>query len=370
MKKRNSLQNRKAALYDPYLDTLGGGEKHILSILKVLQESGFELHIYWDTNVSEQIKSKFNLQFSSNLIFHENMFKTSSSLQKLGELRQYEALFYVTDGSYFFSSAKNTFIFCMVPQKNLYHMNPLNRLKLKKARFISNSEFTQKWLSQWHVQSAVIYPYINDDLLKLNLVDFKKEKIILSVGRFFGHLHTKKHDVAINAFRNLKKMQKQFIDFQLILTGSLIEEDKEYFNSLVSLIGSDSSIILKPNISYENLIELYKKSLFYWHFAGYGVDEKVNPEQVEHFGITPLEAMAAYCIPFCFAAGGPKYFISSGNNGYLFKNEDELQASMKQIFTDITLFEHMQKTAHQYVVNNFSYQKFEAKVKEVILNTI
>ncbi|EKE14265.1 MAG: hypothetical protein ACD_12C00601G0004, partial [uncultured bacterium] len=35
-------KSKRIALYDPYLSTLGGGEKHILSILDVFAEQGYE----------------------------------------------------------------------------------------------------------------------------------------------------------------------------------------------------------------------------------------------------------------------------------------------------------------------------------------
>ena len=43
------MKNKKrVALYDPYLDTMGGGEKHILQILKVLSEEGYEIDVLWN----------------------------------------------------------------------------------------------------------------------------------------------------------------------------------------------------------------------------------------------------------------------------------------------------------------------------------
>ena len=42
---------KRVALYNPYLDTLGGGEKHILSILDVFAEQGYEINIFWDKNL-------------------------------------------------------------------------------------------------------------------------------------------------------------------------------------------------------------------------------------------------------------------------------------------------------------------------------
>jgi hypothetical protein len=43
---------KKAALYDPYLDVMGGGEKHILSILQVLEHEGYEANVFWDHDLT------------------------------------------------------------------------------------------------------------------------------------------------------------------------------------------------------------------------------------------------------------------------------------------------------------------------------
>ena len=69
------MKRKRAALYNPYLDTLGGGEKYILSILKVLEDEGFALDIFWDENLQEDFKVKFNLSFDYLINFVPDQFK-------------------------------------------------------------------------------------------------------------------------------------------------------------------------------------------------------------------------------------------------------------------------------------------------------
>ncbi len=356
---------RKAALYDPFLDTLGGGEKHILSILKALEKKGFEITVFWDNNISKSIQRALHLNFSSPLIFAPSL-KKRTFFEKRKALKSYDYFFYVTDGSYFFSPAKKNYVFCMVPKQDLYRMDIANRIKTRNFSFISNSRYTKKWLEKWGVQSEVLYPHIDNDFIDINIQSLKKDNIILSVGRFFPHLHSKRQDIAIKMFNKLQHQNNLFKDFTLILAGGLQESDKEYFSYLQSLVGNNTSIILKQNISYNELKTLYKKSLYYWHFAGYGIDENKNPELVEHLGISPLEAMAAGCVPFCFKNGGPKEIISNGINGFLFESEQDLFEKMNEIASVASLHKKIQNAAKQYVGEHFRYDVFEKNAYKVL----
>lgn len=351
-------RSKRVGLYDPYLDTLGGGEKHILSVLEVFAEQGFEIDILWNNDLSNEIKKRFI--FSPQLI---NQLKWVDK-KNLKNLQPYDYFFYVTDGSYFFSGAKKNFVFCMVPNKKLYNLNLLNRLKLWNYRFISNSPFTSSWLKKWGVSSTVVLPYINDKLIKKN--NIKKEKIILSVGRFFPQLHSKNHGEMIEAFKKLKKMSKKFADYKLVLAGGLKKSDTSYFEGLKKLTDNDASIIFKVNISFDELYKLYGLSEYFWHFTGLGIDEKINPEKVEHLGITPLEAMASGCLTFCYNAGGPKELINDNDNGFLFSNVDDLINKMIKV----NLSEAMQKKVvdgeFQFVKENFSYGVFKKNVFKLI----
>ncbi len=354
------MKNKKirVALYDPYLNTLGGGEKYILSILEVLAEQGFEINIFWGKNLNKVIKDRFAFKYID----------TSKWVDKnnLRNLRSYDYFFYVTDGSYFFSGAKNNFVYAMIPDKKLYNLNLINRLKLINYKFITHSLFTQKWLNKFGVKSTVIMPYLDKKLISQNIDSVNKEKIILSVGRFFSHLHSKKQDEMIKAFKLLKKSGNQFNDYKLILAGGMMKEDQKYFDDLKKIAGNDPAIIFKPNISLDRLYELYNVSNYFWHFAGYGVDEEKNPELVEHFGITPLEAMASGCLTFCYSAGGPKELITENENGFLFSSIDELIKKMIQVEQNKARQEKIINNGKMYIKNNFSYEVFKNKVLNLI----
>jgi glycosyltransferase involved in cell wall biosynthesis len=348
---------KKVGLYDPYLDTLGGGEKYILSILEVFAEQGYEVNIFWDKNLTKEIKDRFAFKYID----------TSKWVDKktLKNLWSYDYFFYVTDGSYFFSPAKKNFIYAMVPDKKLYSRNLINQLKLTNYRFITHSVFTQKWLNKFGIESKVIMPYLNNKLINQRIDFSKKEKIILSVGRFFSHLHSKKQDLMIQTFKDLKNKSKKFSDYKLILAGGLKNEDQKYFDDLKRLAGNDALIIFKPNIDLYELYKLYELSNYFWHFTGYGVDEEKNPELVEHFGITPLEAMASGCLTFCYSAGGPKELITNGKNGFLFFHTNELIDKMIKVNSNEALKEKVINNGKQFVKENFSYEVFRSKVIEL-----
>lgn len=362
-KNKRSLANRRAALYDPYLDTLGGGERQILSILKALQEKGAEISIFWNKNLSFEIESRFSLKLKIKWLPVKNI---SSSFRAWQMLRSFDYFFYITDGSYFASTAKKNYVYAMVPDKNLYRLDVVNRIKLHNYRFITHSNFTQQWLKSFGIKSLVVPPFIDDKLLKAKINFKKKEKIILAVGRFFSHLHSKRQDVAIKTFKELRQQSPDFAGYKLVLAGGLIKEDMAYFKKLKKLAGNDKSIVFKPNISLAELYKHYRLSGYYWHFAGYGVDEKKNPESVEHLGITPLEAMASGCLTFCFAAGGPKETIIDGKTGFLFNDEKKLLEKMQFIEKNQDLKRKIITTGAKHVKENYNYQVFRNKILKTV----
>lgn len=362
-----SRKTGKAGLYNPYLDVLGGGEKHILSILKALEDK-YEINLFWDKNLEVKIKQKFFLEFTNEIKWRSNIFKKKGNWwEKFITLRKFDLFFYVTDGSYFFSPARKNFVFCMVPKKELYSMNVINRFKTLNFRFISNSRFTQFWLEKWGIKNDYIYPYISDNFLNPNLKNFRKEKTILLVGRFFKHLHRKQQEKAIILFKKIKQNYSLFKDFKLILVGGLKEQDKEYFYRLQKIAKGDQSIIFKPNLNFHELYQLYQLSTFYWHFTGFGIDENKHPELVEHLGLAPLEAMASGCVSFCYRAGGPKELITDGQNGFLFSDEEELIRKMDSVSKNLSLRLKIMSNAQKYVAGNFNYHVFKKRVEEIII---
>lgn len=342
----------KIGLYNPYLDTLGGGEKHILSILDVLVGNGAEATIFWKKNLTKEIKSRFRFK---------SVDSWSWSSKKI---LQFDYFFYVTDGSYFFSFAKKNFVFCMVPDKNLYKLNLINRLKLWNYEFISNSPYTTKWLTKWGINPITIPPYIDKELFMNSSV--KKEKLILSVGRFFPHLHSKNQEKIIATFQKLKTKNSLFKDYKLVLAGGLKKEDRNYFDKLRSLAKNYSDVIFKPNITLNELYRLYGLSTYFWHFTGLGVDENKHPKQVEHFGIAPLEAAASSCLIFCHNSGGPKEIFSDKKTGFLFNSEEELIQKIINAEINPSIKEEITSQSKLMVEKVYNYEVFAKRVKNIL----
>lgn len=358
------MKRKTVGLYDPYLDSMGGGERHVLSMLEVLEkEAGYEPIVFWDEDVSARIVKTLNLNFN-NLQFKPNIFKNAGTVSKLTSLKDLDIFIYVTDGSYFFSSAKKNYVFCMVPRPDLFNNTMLNVLKTQNYSYICNSEFTQSWLNKFGVDAQVLHPYISNEFLTLPLSHGTKEKTILVVGRFFAHLHSKRQDIAIKAFLQLKR-HPQFSDYKLVLAGNVLESDQGYVDTLHSMIGKNPSIEIRTNVPFSEIMHLYETSRFYWHFTGYGIDDTIEPERVEHFGITPLEAMASGCITFCYKAGGPKSFIHHGENGFLFTTVEELQNQMLEVVEHGTAMHDISERARRYVDTTFTYDHFKKKVLSV-----
>ncbi len=382
------MRKRTVGLYNPYLATLGGGERHILSILQVIAETfDAEVRIYWPEDLSDQIAQKLDLRFPTKPLFSSVPFHTKTgAYERMKALSELDLLLYVTDGSYFFSAATKTAIFCMVPNPDLYRMSLINRLKTQSNLFITNSYYTHDWLTRWKIDNTVLYPYVSDAFFGTSLVKNgtsssdhhgqdtaqktvqrpqKKRPVILTVGRFFQGLHAKRQDLAIETFQQLQTTDPRFAKYQLVLAGSVDPADQATIDALTEQIAGNPQITLAVNPPFQELVSYYQEAQFYWHFAGYDVEVNQHPHHVEHLGITPLEAMASGCLTCCYGAGGPLELIQENHNGVLFQTKDELVQQMSALLSDEDRMNTIVSNGYSFVNDNFSYQPFVARVKEL-----
>jgi glycosyltransferase involved in cell wall biosynthesis len=336
---------------------MGGGEKHILSILKVFDDAGYNTILFWNTDLSSEIQNKLKLSFA-HLRFEKDL-RSMSFIEKAKKLAPLDWLLYVTDGSYFFSPAKRTAIFCMVPEKKLYNLTPLNSLKTTNGTFIANSHFTASWLSKWGISSKVIYPYVSNEFFMPE--PRRRSPIVLTVGRFFKHLHAKKQKDLIQTFLRFHSHNPEYV---LVLAGGVKQEDTQYIEELKAEF-PQPFILFKTNIPFDALRDLYKNAMMYWHFTGFGVDPQTHPEQVEHLGMTPLEAMASRTVPFCFNAGGPRELIESGKNGFLFNSPEELLRQTSYFLNSPSQQSHISESAYQFAYKSFGFDHFTKNVKKI-----
>ena len=91
-----------------------------------------------------------------------------------------------------------------------------------------------------------------------------------------------------------------------------------------------------------------------------------NPEIVEHFGITVVEAMSAGAIPVVFNAGGHKEIIKDGVNGFLWESTDQLIKITNHILKDRSVYSSVSKKAKRDS-SAFSFERFEKEIISSIL---
>lgn len=310
----------KIGIFDPYLDTLSGGEKYMLSIASCLAREN-EVFIFWDEDKEAEIKQesvrKLNIDLSS-IKFCKNIFdKSVSSVTRFFESKNFDAIIYLSDGSIPLVGTK-LFIHFQFPIEWTTGKSLKTKIKLSFVKKIfCNSYFTKSFIDRkLRVKSDVLYPPVDLRAVK----NIRKENIILHVGRFDVDSHEnnyKKQDVMINLFKKMVDNGLKGWEFKLIV--GVKEKDKEKLSKLNETLRG-YPIKLLVNISNKILWESYSKAKIYWHATGYGEDLQRHPERAEHFGITTVEAMGAGCVPVVYNAGGQKEIVQDGKSGYLVNN--------------------------------------------------
>jgi len=88
-----------------------------------------------------------------------------------------------------------------------------------------------------------------------------------------------------------------------------------------------------------------------------------NPE--EHYGIVPVEAMAAGTPPIVADGGGQRETVIHGETGYSVRSEEEMISAMVDLLSDDDTFERMSRAGRSRAKNIFSREVFAKKWQEL-----
>lgn len=355
----------KIAIYSPYLDTLGGGERYMMTIAETFSKS-HQVEVLLDRHLEnlgadelkKKLASRFDLDLAAVRFIGAPMGEKSSMLFRMSFLRKYDVLFFLTDGSIFYPTAKKNILHIQSPLVGQPAKSLWGEIKLQSwDLIIYNSIFTKKHSQKnWPIKSEIVYPPVDVDKIK----PLQKKKYILSVGRFFAYLKDKKQDVLIRAFKKLYQ-DKNMKGWSLHLAGSAGQGDIDYLKQLQEL-AKDLPINFYPNLRYDELVKLYGQSSIYWHAAGFDEEE---PAKMEHFGIATVEAMAGGCVPVVIGKGGQKEIIDNKKSGFLWDNLEELEDATLRLVRDQKRWQQMSETAAA-AADFFSKEKFQQKIKALI----
>jgi len=340
----------RAAIYNPYLDTLGGGERYTLSFAKVLEKSGYAVDLEWkDIGIKDILGRRFGIKLDGINIVKDI---------KRGD--GYDLCFWVSDGSIPLLHARKNILHFQVPFHNVGGKSLLNRMKLFRInKIVCNSHFTKSFIDkEYGVESVVIYPPVDVEHIKPK----RKENIILFVGRFSQILQNKGQDVLIRSFKKI--YDEGLKNWKLVLAGGVEVGVGGYVERLRNMAFSyPIEIIESPD--YKTLRDLYGKAKIFWSASGFGVNEVKNPEKVEHFGITVVEAMAGGAVPIVYDAGGHKEIISDRINGFLWLKTGNLIKVTRKLIEERSLLRNISVKAVDSSWK-YSYERFKSDVEKIL----
>ncbi len=229
---------------------------------------------------------------------------------------------------------------------------------------ICQSEYVRKWVRRyWDRNSLVVHPPVDvpEDDPDLE----QKDRIILSVGRFFVSGHSKRQDVMVRVFREL--CDEGLSGWELHLVGSLQRSNRKDVRYLerVKKLAAGYPVRIHVDASLSEVCALYRRASIYWHAAGYGVDEDRRPIDVEHFGMTTAEAMGYGAVPIVIGRGGQVEIVRDGISGYLWRDIEELKART------LALIEHPERMrrmaqAARAASGSFSRAEFKSRMVEAL----
>lgn len=225
------------------------------------------------------------------------------------------------------------------------------------------SEFSNYWLEQyWGRHGTILYPPVD---VEAYTPATERRQIILGVGRFFRDGgHAKKQDVMIRTFRRL--VQRGLSGWELHLAGGSMPEARHraYLDECRRL-ADGLPVTFHVDAPADTLKTLYEAATIYWHATGFGENERRDPIKFEHFGITPVEAMAAGCVPVVIAKGAMPELIQHGESGLTWRTTAEWERATLAVATDPALAARLRERAIARS-KQFSEQVFRTRLLEIV----
>lgn len=344
----------KALIVSPYLDHLGGGERYMLSVAQVIESMGYSVYFAWDNLAEiEKLGEMLGITLKSPMLSPavKDMYFAHNPSKMFFATREYDVVVYLSDGSLPMLGGRRNIVHMQVPFHDVGGISLKNQIK---KRFIDevivNSKFTKHVVDkEFGIRSRVIYPPVATPNVKL-----EKKKIILSVGRFEPSLNAKKQDILLQAFQSV---HTRLPGWTLVLAGASSSDD--WVQQLKTRAG-ELPVRFEVNVPYGKLTSLYAEASIYWHAAGYGLDENKNPELVEHFGITTVEAISMGCVPLVVPYGGQKEIIT--DPALHWEKVEELAEKTIAVAAD----PDRSRLLHGSDVDRYSEKNFAKSIREIV----
>jgi len=310
----------RAAVFNSYLNTWGGGERSTYAIATVLSRMDLDVEVVtFEAHVPtpDEIESFFGPGYSGFRL--RTLAPATAHRDEV--LREYladKALFINHSAS---SSFPNPCPFGLYSV--MFPFQDGGAWVRSYQHFICNSGFTRAHtLRRWggDLSTEIVYPATED--FRSHAAERARE--ILTIGRFNWRGHTKNQDQMVDAFKEIVDLLPP--GWRLTLLGKLndLPENGERFRALQQRC-KRLPISFEINVSEARKRELLGRASLFWHGTGVGKQEAQDAARMEHFGIAIVEAMRCGVIPLCYHLGGPREIVEHARSGFLYRDIEELK---------------------------------------------
>jgi len=343
----------RIGFYNPYLGALGGGDRYLFSILReTTRLDGAEVELYCpgDPRIEEWERIGISVDPARVrwlALDDDAVTERSAGLDLLVVLAtdipvRSEARFGAAVVQFPFVDRSGIVARARAQAGRLAGRGQALASLRSYSRYLCYSEFARGWAARrLGVEAVVVAPPIDQPLAAA--IPAAKDRSILAVARFVPGGHAKRHDVLIDAFRELAAD-----GWTLHLVGTA--SDDEAARALLQGLrrrAENVAVDFHVNASRAEVVSLYERSSLLWHGAGFGVDADQEPEQLEHFGIAVAEGLAYGAVPLVVGGGGPAEIVRDGVDGRHWSRIDELVAATQDLIENPAATDRMRASGRR-----------------------
>ncbi len=215
-------------------------------------------------------------------------------------------------------------------------------------RVVANSTFTASWIARRWGRTAVVIPPPVAPIAPL-----PNGPTVVALGRFTGGARSKGQLEMVHAFRALLASGVQ--GWTLHLCG--LVEDPAYL-AAVRAAGADLPVVCHTDLARADLAAVLGQASLFWHATGVAVPAD-QPQLLEHFGISTVEAMSAGCVPVVIGRGGQPEVVGPDLAAWTWQTWPECVAKTAQLIAAPTLRATLAEAARRQAAV-FSPDRFRA----------
>jgi len=313
-----------SAVYTPYHLTPGGGERVLLNFVKVIQRrtSGTLDLVVTTKNVCQSVEC---VQQLAGTLDVRGIDWNRFAIKSLNEAYEEYDIWFAMGNTLLPETASRgaySIYQCQFPfdgVRDLGQHTALKRLTTYDTVYL-NSKYTEAWYYRYLTDKREIIsrlPNVRNTLFLPKIIHFPPSfenyrgtvrirdsvRNIIVLGRVFQGTQSKRHDLAIQAFKTLRRSFEHKIS--LFMVGQIATGQEHYAESLHTKAMQDENIYTYFSVVPEVLQKLISKADMVWSLTGLEADHMNHPADAEHFGIALLECMSAGLVPIVANVGGP-----------------------------------------------------------------